>query len=141
MASQSQFEEKAYIALLGLAEYFRSTKNIKKSIQCLDAVCCLHFSSLFPIRLLLNEKTLYITCSYLRFPHYRERWRHELTCKLDRFSSLTQTTRILHISTWTRLGHCRVQCSQDSMTSNMTQPILSRSCTHSRISRTMQSTF
>lgn len=43
MASQSQFEEKAYIALLGLAEYFRSTKNIKKSIQCLDAVCCLHF--------------------------------------------------------------------------------------------------
>lgn len=46
MASQSQFEEKAYIALLGLAEHFRTTKNIRKSIQCLEAVCVYIFFSL-----------------------------------------------------------------------------------------------
>jgi MAternally affected uncoordination len=38
MGTQSQFEERAYIALLGLAEHFRTTNNIKKSIQCLEAV-------------------------------------------------------------------------------------------------------
>lgn len=46
MASQSQFEEKAYIALLGLAEHFRATKNIRKSIQCLEAVSVYIFQDL-----------------------------------------------------------------------------------------------
>lgn len=28
-------QDRAYIALLGLAEHFRTTRNIKKAIQCL----------------------------------------------------------------------------------------------------------
>lgn len=38
MNTPTQSQEKAYIALLGLAEHFRTTRNIRKSIQCLEAV-------------------------------------------------------------------------------------------------------
>lgn len=38
MNTQTQSQERAYIALLGLAEHFRTTRNIRKSIQCLKAV-------------------------------------------------------------------------------------------------------
>lgn len=38
MNTATQSQERAYIALLGLAEHFRTTHNIKKSIQCLSAV-------------------------------------------------------------------------------------------------------
>lgn len=38
MNTQTQSQERAYIALLGLAEHFRTNRNIRKSIQCLEAV-------------------------------------------------------------------------------------------------------
>lgn len=38
MNTPTQSQERAYIALLGLAEHFRNTRNIRKSIQCLEAV-------------------------------------------------------------------------------------------------------
>lgn len=40
-----QSQDRAYVALLGLAEHFRTTKNIKKAIQCL--VIYLHFLFFF----------------------------------------------------------------------------------------------
>lgn len=50
-ATQSQTQERAYIALLGLAEHFRTTMNIRKSIQCLEAVgtCFASFSRIIRI--------------------------------------------------------------------------------------------
>lgn len=41
MNTQTQSQERAYIALLGLAEHFRTNRNIRKSIQCLEAVFCM----------------------------------------------------------------------------------------------------
>ncbi|XP_070500301.1 MAU2 chromatid cohesion factor homolog [Chironomus tepperi] len=38
MNSTGQSQDRAYVALLGLAEHFRTTKNIKKAIQCLEAL-------------------------------------------------------------------------------------------------------
>lgn len=38
MNTPTQSQERAYIALLGLAEHFRTTRNVRKSIQCLEAV-------------------------------------------------------------------------------------------------------
>jgi len=35
MNVSGQSQDRAYVALLGLAEHFRTTKNIKKAIQCL----------------------------------------------------------------------------------------------------------
>lgn len=40
MNTPTQSQERAYIALLGLAEHFRKAHNIRKSVQCLEAVNC-----------------------------------------------------------------------------------------------------
>lgn len=52
MNTQTQSQERAYIALLGLAEHFRTTRNIRKSIQCLEAVSKFNFFSNFSILLI-----------------------------------------------------------------------------------------
>lgn len=45
--NSGQSQDRAYIALLGLAEHFRTKRDIKKSIQCL--VCIHVFQCFFAI--------------------------------------------------------------------------------------------
>lgn len=58
MNTPTQSQERAYIALLGLAEHFRNTRNIRKSIQCLEAVRTT-FSSIFNFILFLISFQLF----------------------------------------------------------------------------------
>jgi hypothetical protein len=60
MAAATQSQDRAYVALLGLAEHFRTTNNFKKAIQCL--VCC-SFNFNFAISPMLALSLYHLECS------------------------------------------------------------------------------
>lgn len=84
--TQSQTQERAYIALLGLAEHFRTTMNIRKSIQCLEAVRT-RFALFF-------TKFTNFLFSSSRSRRYQRRSKPEPTSRSAKCCSLTRITLI-----------------------------------------------
>lgn len=125
--SQSQTQERAYIALLGLAEHFRTHNNIRKSIQCLEAVRN-RFALFSP-----KMHNFYFSSSRSR--RSRRKWKPELISKSVKCCLRTQTTLIWPASTSNSRGRFRSRF-KDSTTFGSMPPAPFLSSTSNRISPT-----